>query len=253
MRSNKNKIVIITGVRGGIGRATAKVFKEENWYVIGIDIKKKANFPFVDEFYSIDISKDEELKKFCVLISKKHNTLNAIINNAAIQIPKAITDLTIEDWDKTFVTNVKPVFLLAKLLYPLLRKGKASIVNISSVHAVATSKNISAYVASKGAVLALTRAMALEFAKDNIRVNTILPGAVDTSMLRAGLNRGHLRGNDLQEQIKELSQRIPLGRIGKAEEIARTISFLADNKRSSFTTGQAIVIDGGAIAKLSTE
>lgn len=252
-KNNKNKIVIITGVGGGIGGATAKLFKEENWYVIGTDIKKKVNFSFVDEFYSIDISKYEELKKFCALISKKHNTLNAVINNAAMQISKNITDLDIKDWDKTFATNVRPIFLLAKFLYPLLKRNKASIVNISSVHAIATSKNISAYAASKGALLALTRAMALEFAKDGIRVNAVLPGAVDTPMLRSGLNRGHLKEGKTKEKLNILSKRHPIGRIGTPGEIGQTIYFLADNSQSSFITGQGFIVDGGATAKLSTE
>jgi NAD(P)-dependent dehydrogenase (short-subunit alcohol dehydrogenase family) len=118
---------------------------------------------------------------------------------------------------------------------------------------VATSANIAAYAASKGGLLALTRAMAIEFAADNIRVNAILPGAVDTPMLRAGLNRGHVGHGDMQERLDNLAAKTVNGRVGEPEEIARTIYFLADNTQSSFITGQALIADGGATARLSTE
>jgi NAD(P)-dependent dehydrogenase (short-subunit alcohol dehydrogenase family) len=127
------------------------------------------------------------------------------------------------------------------------------VVNVSSVHAVQTSANIAAYAASKGAMLALTRAMAIEFAKDNIRVNAILPGAVDTPMLRAGLNRGHLGGAGELDRLENLARKTVNGRVGQPEEIARAIYFLADESQSSFITGQALIADGGATARLSTE
>jgi glucose 1-dehydrogenase len=151
-------------------------------------------------------------------------------------------------------SNLRSVFLGAKLSYPLLRaKGGGAIVNVSSVHAVATSTNIAAYAASKGGLLALTRAMAIEFAPDNVRVNAILPGAVDTPMLRNGMSRGHLGGSGMTERLDNLARKTVNGRIGKPEEIASSIYFLADNGQSSFMTGQALIIDGGATARLSTE
>ncbi|MDO8755759.1 MAG: SDR family oxidoreductase, partial [Anaerolineales bacterium] len=131
-------------------------------------------------------------------------------------------------------------------------KGGA-VVNVSSVHAVQTSANIAAYAASKGGLLALTRAMAIEFAPDHIRVNAILPGAVDTPMLRAGLGRGHLGQGDMQERLDNLARRTVIGRVGRPEEIAHAIYFLADHEQSSFMTGQSMIVDGGATARLSTE
>jgi NAD(P)-dependent dehydrogenase (short-subunit alcohol dehydrogenase family) len=102
-------------------------------------------------------------------------------------------------------------------------------------------------------LLALTRAMAIEFAPDSIRVNAILPGAVDTPMLRAGLGRGHVGHGDIQERLDNLARKTVSGKVGKPAEIARAIYFLADNEQSSFMTGQAMVVDGGATARLSTE
>ena len=129
--------------------------------------------------------------------------------------------------------------------------GVVYLENILS--SVATSANIAAYAASKGGLLALTRAMAIEFAPDNIRVNAVLPGAVDTPMLRAGLGRGHVGQGDLQSRLDNLARKTVNGRVGQPEEIASAIYFLADDTQSSFMTGQALVVDGGATARLSTE
>ncbi|WP_345310094.1 SDR family oxidoreductase [Candidatus Villigracilis saccharophilus] len=173
--------------------------------------------------------------------------------NAAVQVAKPLVDTTVEEWDSVMASNLRSVFLFAKLAYPLLKTNGGAVVNISSVHAVQTSANIAAYAASKGGMLALTRAMAIEFAADNIRVNAVLPGAVDTPMLRAGLGRGHLGGSDMQERLDNLARKTVNGRVGTPAEIAHAIYFLADNEQSSFMTGQALVVDGGATARLSTE
>ena len=134
-----------------------------------------------------------------------------------------------------------------------MRAHGGAIVNVSSVHAIATSANIAAYTASKGGLLSLTRALAIELGSDRIRVNAVLPGAVDTPMLHAGLNRGHVHGRNPLELVEQLKSRHVMDRIGQADEIAQSILFLADDDRSSFLTGQALVVDGGATAKLSTE
>ena len=168
-----------------------------------------------------------------------------MINNAALQVVKPLLDTTVEEWDAVMASNLRSVFLGAKLAYPLLKnKGGGAIVNVSSVHAIATSSGVGSYAASKGGLLALTRSMAIEFAQDNIRVNAILPGAVDTPMLSAHLD---------QIRLENLAKRTVNGRIGMPSEIAHAIYFLADDEQSSFMTGQSIVVDGGATAKLSTE
>jgi glucose 1-dehydrogenase len=181
-------------------------------------------------------------------------SLNALVNNAAVQVAKPLIETTVEEWDMIIANNLRPAFLLSKLAYPLfLIAGGGAIVNVSSVHAVQTSANIAAYATSKGGLLSLTRATAIEFAKDNIRVNAILPGAVDTPMLRAGLNRGHVSGDDITTRLDNLARKTVNGRVGRPEEIAQAIYFLADDSQSSFMTGQAMIVDGGATARLSTE
>jgi len=249
------KTVLITGAAGGIGRATLALFAEKGWRVLGVDRAEFGdNFPKTGLFIQSDISRGEELEAIFARALEFTDSLDALINNAALQIAKPLVETSVEEWDAVMASNLRSVFLFVKLAHPLMKAaGGGAIVNVSSVHAIQTSANIAAYAASKGGLLALTRAMAIEFAPDNIRVNAILPGAVDTPMLRAGLGRGHVGQGDMQERLDNLARKTVNGRVGTPEEIARAIYFLADNDQSSFMTGQALVVDGGATARLSTE
>lgn len=251
----ENRILLITGAAGGIGRATVDVFSANGWKVIGVDRSPRyEGFPVDGNYIEADISLPEKLEEIYKEVSAFTSTLDAVVHNAAIQIAKPLIETTAEEWDTVMASNLRSVFLGAKLAYPLLKaQGGGAIVNVSSVHAVATSANIAAYAASKGGLLALTRAMAIEFAPDEIRVNAILPGAVDTPMLRAGLGRGHVGGGDVLDRLENLARKTVNGRVGQPEEIARSIYFLADGAQSSFMTGQALIVDGGATARLSTE
>lgn len=255
MEDNKPKTVLITGASGGIGRATVKLFAEQGWQVIGVDRQEGyPEFPGDGLYIQADISNPRDMHEIFNKVSAYTSALHAIVNNAAYQITKPLVETTAEEWDAVMASNLRSVFLCAKLAYPLLKQaGQSAIVNVSSVHAVATSANIAAYAASKGGLLALTRAIAIEFAPDDIRVNAILPGAVDTPMLRAGFNRGHVGDGTVQERLENLARKTVNGRIGQPEEIAKCIYFLADNSQSSFMTGQALIVDGGATARLSTE
>jgi NAD(P)-dependent dehydrogenase (short-subunit alcohol dehydrogenase family) len=247
--------VLITGAAGGIGRATVALFAEKGWRVIGVDRASFGDdFPANGLFIQSEISNPESMESISHQVGAFTETLDALVSNAAVQVAKPLVDTSVEEWDMVIANNLRPAFLFAKLAYPLFKKaGGGAIVNVSSVHAVQTSMNIAAYAASKGGLLALTRAIAIEFARDNIRVNAILPGAVDTPMLRAGLDRGHLKGEDIHTRLDNLARRTVNGRIGKPQEIAQAIYFLADDTQSSFMTGQAMIVDGGATARLSTE
>ncbi len=246
--------VLITGAAGGIGRATVNLFAEKGWRVIGVDRADFGErFPQDGLFIRADISRGEDMEAIFERVRQFTPALDALVNNAALQIAKPLMETTVEEWDAVMASNLRSVFLGVKLAHPLLKRNGGAVVNVSSVHAIQTSANIAAYAASKGGLLALTRAMAIEFAPDNIRVNAILPGAVDTPMLRAGLGRGHVGGGDVQERLENLARKTVSGKVGKPEEIARAIYFLADNEQSSFMTGQALVVDGGATARLSTE
>ena len=248
------RTMLITGAAGGIGRATVALFHEKSWRVIGVDrLEFGDDFPEGGIFVRSDISMPEDMQAIFEQVHSHTASLDALVNNAALQIAKPLLDTTAEEWDSVMASNLRSVFLAAKLAHPLLASSGGAIVNVSSVHAIQTSANIAAYAASKGGLLALTRAMAIEFAPQNIRVNAILPGAVDTPMLRAGLERGHARGASVQERLENLARKTVNGRVGRPEEIASAIYFLADKQQSSFMTGQALVVDGGATARLSTE
>ena len=166
----------MTGAAGGIGRATVRVFAEEGWKVIGVDRAPKfAEFPDDGVYIQADISFPNSKRRF--MKSFAVTSCWTPLGNAAVQIAKPLIETTAEEWDLVMASNLRSVFLGAKMAYPLLKEGGGgAIVNVSSVHAVATSADIAAYAASKGGLLALTRAMAIEFAPDEIRVNAILPG-----------------------------------------------------------------------------
>ena len=251
----KPRVMLITGAAGGIGRATVQLFSESGWRVIGVDrCEFGETFPADGLFIQSDISEEKNIEGIYEKARQFTDSLDVVVNNAAIQIEKPILQTTAQEWDLVMASNLRSVFLGARLAYPLLKQGEGgAIVNVSSVHAVATSANIASYATSKGGLLALTRVMAIEFAVDNIRANAILPGAVDTPMLRAGLNRGHLSGGSVEERLDNLARKTVSGKVGVPAEIASAIYFLADSTQSSFMTGQALIVDGGATARLSTE
>lgn len=249
------RAVIITGAAGGIGRATVRVFAQSGWRVIAVDRAPFVEpFPKDSLFIQADISDPTDLEDIFRQAKAFTSRLDGLVNNAAVQISKPLLDTSVEEWDAVMASNLRSVFLGAKLAHPLFKaSGGGAIVNVSSVHAIATSANIASYAASKGGLLALTRAMAIEFAPDKVRANAILPGAVDTPMLHAGLSRGHVGSGSLVQRLENLAGKTVMGRVGKPEEIANAIYFLADEAQSSFMTGQALIVDGGATARLSTE
>lgn len=253
--SETEKFVMITGSAGGIGRACVSRFFRQGWRVIGVDKNEFGEgFPQNGLFIKADISRPDE---FAAIYQEVHTftpVLHALVNNAALQVSKPLVDTSVDEWDLVIATNLRPVFLSARYFHDMLVKaGDSAIVNMSSVHAVQTSTNISAYAASKGGILAITRAMAIEFAHEGIRVNAVLPGAVDTPMLRSGLGRGQHSGSSMLDRLDNLARKTVNGRIGQPDEIAQAVYFLADGSQSSFMTGQALIVDGGATARLSTE
>ena len=249
------RTVLITGAAGGIGRATVQVFADAGWRVIGVDRALfDAPFPENGLYIQSDNSLPQDVEAAYHQVQAFTSSLNALVNNAAIQIPKPLLETSVEEWDAVMANNLRSAFLNTKLAHPFLKAaGGSAIVNVSSVHAVQTSANIASYAATKGGLLALTRVMAIEFAADNIRANAILPGAVDTPMLRASMSRSNLTGGNLSDRLENLARKTVNGRVGQPEEIARAIYFLADETQSSFMTGQALIVDGGATARLSTE
>jgi NAD(P)-dependent dehydrogenase (short-subunit alcohol dehydrogenase family) len=246
-------MALITGAARGIGRATAERFAASGWEVLGID--REVAEPALEgmDLRQLDVTDREAVANLIESLREEHGRLDALVNNAAVILTKPILETSESEWDRIQATNLRAVFTLSQLAYPLLEAARGAIVNVGSVHAIATSPNIAAYAASKGGVLALTRALALEFGPGSVRVNAVLPGAVDTEMLVQGLRRGLGSDDSIEEGMEQLGLRTALGRVGEPEEIASAILFLADGQQSSYITGQSLVVDGGALARLSTE
>jgi NAD(P)-dependent dehydrogenase (short-subunit alcohol dehydrogenase family) len=246
------KSVLVTGVAGGIGSATATRFIAAGWRVFGADRAGPDGAKGLAGFLRGDVADPifwlEEVLPWLSAEAPVH----ALVNNAAIQVCKPLLDTTPDEWDNVIAINLRSAFLATRTVAPLMTDKSAAIVNVASVHALATSRFIGAYAASKGGLVALTRAAALELADRNIRVNAVLPGAVDTHMLEDGLARNK-RASGIVDTKVCLAARTPLGRIGTPAEIAEAVYFLADCAASSFISGQTLVVDGGALARLSTE
>lgn len=239
------KLAVVTGSSGGIGAAIVDLFLEQGFGVVGIDRRASRTRPNLD-FIKGDLANVRDLQRVIKTIRTRYPSIDAIVNNAAEQVVKPLAKTTPEEWDRTMAANVRPAYLLMAGLHERLALAQGAVINIVSVHAVATSPGMAAYVASKGALVALTRAMALEFAASKIRVNAVLPGAIDTPMLAAGLKRS-------KSTLAAFAARHPLGKIGTPGDIAQAVLFLADASRSGFITGQTLTVDGGATAQLSTE
>ncbi|MCE7734512.1 MAG: glucose 1-dehydrogenase [Candidatus Heimdallarchaeota archaeon] len=252
MKRLDGKIAIITGIGYGIGKSTALLFGDEGATVVGADIDQSAGLEVIKEiernggtgiFVQADVSKANDVEVL-VQTASSLGRIDVLINNAGIEVVKSITDTTEEEWDKTIDTNLKSVFLTCKKTIPTMRKQNAGvIINNSSAAAIVGSFS-AVYSASKGGILSLTKALAVDLGPSNIRVNCILPGAIETPML----DRVNKKLGDVEKVREERIKAYPIGRFGNPEEVAKTILFLASDD-ASFITGASIVVDGGFSSK----
>lgn len=250
MTSDGVRRVLITGVLGGLGRVMAAAFRDEGWCVIGTDRAAPDPSVHVDQLITIDLSEPDAVRRLVAQLDDE--PLDGLVNNAAIQPNVSIAETPDDVWDEVMTTNLRAPFQLIRDLTPRLAKVGGGVVNVSSIHAITTSANVAAYAVSKGALVALTRSAAIDLAPFGIRCNAVLPGAVQTPMLFAGLTRRpHVRG--AEGNLEELEARTPLGFVARPEAVVPTIVHLVDRERSPYTTGQTIVLDGGASVHLSTE
>jgi NAD(P)-dependent dehydrogenase (short-subunit alcohol dehydrogenase family) len=242
----KGKAAIITGAGAGIGEATAILLAKEGSSVCcadltdsGLKVAKKikdsgGNAIFVQG----DVSKAEDVKRIIDKTIETYGRLDILFNNAGIVFGGRIDNTSIEDWDKTMAVNVRGIYLMSKYAFPHLKKTKGTIINTASSVALKGVKDRAAYTASKGAVLALTRAMAMDYMEDGIRVNCISPGTTDTPSFRERV----AQSENPEEARRQLILRQPMKRLGKPEEIADAVLFLASNE---FCTGTNLSVDGG--------
>jgi len=240
------RYAIVTGCSRGIGLAIVTAFKREGWLTAGVDLEEAPDGS-CDLFVRGSVSDPATLERLFAGLVAGDASECCLVNNAAFGTAHPFLETTAEEWDQCLATNLSPVFHFTKKLHAMLRGG--SIVNISSIHARATSIGAIAYATSKGGLSALTRALALELAERGTRVNAILPGAIETAMLRGNMDYE----KDPEAALEFLRERTPLKRIGQPSEIAELALFLSDHEKAGNITGQEFVCDGGAMARLSTE
>lgn len=255
MKKLEGKVAIVTGAASGIGRASAILFASEGAKVVAADVNAEGGEATVAAirsagdtaiFVQTDVSRSAEVNALLARTADAFGGVDVVYNNAGIAVFKGVAETTDEEWRRVLGVNLDGVFYGIRAAVPFLRqRGGGSIIVTASVHSVATGRDIAAYAASKGAVLALTHAAALDLAPYNIRVNCILPGAIDTPLHWANL----AAIGDPEVEAQKIRAAEPLGRQGKPEEIARAALFLASDD-SSFATGGAFPIDGGLLARL---
>ncbi|MCM3540147.1 SDR family oxidoreductase [Priestia endophytica] len=248
----QSKTAIITGASSGIGKATAERFSKEGAVVICADIKKDAVKEVVDHIneqggqayaYYLDISNQDEVMKFADEMKEKFGTIDILFNNAGTDTEGGrLHEYPVELWDKLMSVDLRGTFLVSKYLIPLMLEEGGSIINNSSVSGLAADLDRSGYNAAKGGITNLTRAMAIDYARDGIRVNAIAPGTIETPLLDDLM--GAKAGKKFREAYKWVD---PMGRLGTPEEVAGVVLFLASDD-SSYVTGEYIIVDGGHMA-----
>lgn len=246
---NKNKgdkmngVVIVTGASRGIGREIAKTLAQNGKTVIAnynqseekaIELKRGLEKEQVNiEIFKADVSKREEAKKLVDYAIKKYGKVEVLINNAGISNYQLFTEVTDEDWNKMINTNLYSAFVMTQeVTKNMIHHKNGCIINISSIWGMVGSSLEVIYSISKAGMDGMTKALAKELGPSNIRVNSIAPGAIDTDMNK----------NLTEEELKQLKEETPLGRMGKTQDIAKCINWLIEDK---FTTGQVISINGG--------
>ncbi len=252
MRLN-GKTAIITGAAGGIGQATARLFTREGGFVSLVDLNQEAGEKLAREitaaggraiFETADITRAADCRRVTERTVQEFGGIDVLFNNAGIIRRASVDELGEQEWDAVIRVNVKSIFLMCREVIPIMARAKAgSIINTASGWGLAGGARAAAYCASKGAVVLMTKAIAIDYGPQNIRVNCICPGDTDTAMLRHEARQlGEAEDRFLSESAKR-----PLGRVGKPEEIAQAALFLASDA-SSFVTGTALVVDGGGLA-----
>lgn len=253
MSEFKNKVVIVTGGAKGIGKGICEAFVREGAHVLCADMDEKAGIKLAEEsgvrFEAADVSQAEACRALVDTAVKAWGGVDILCNNVGIQPTKSYLpahELPEEAWDRIIDVNLKSHFLMTKYCVPTMKqRGGGVIIHTASVQGLQSAKNVSAYAASKGGILSLNRQLALEYARDNIRVLAVNPGTIDTPLLQEALEDF---GGDEKTVKAKLAEVHPVGRIGQPSDIANVVVFLASSK-ASFMTGEYVCVDGGMMAK----
>ncbi len=245
----KDKVMVVTGGASGIGQASALLCAREGATVVILDVTEADGVETErilrqqggkGAFLPADVTNEADWARVMDFVSREYGRLDIIFNNAGTNLIKPVTEIAEAEWDKLMALNVKGVFFGVKHAIPLLLKGGGgSIINTASTFGLIGNPNMAAYCASKGAVIALTRQLALDYGKHNIRVNCVCPGLTLTPRIKRYSAQGLTRTEAMISQV-------PMGRLAEPEDIARMILFLASDE-SSYVNGTAQVVDGGRL------
>jgi NAD(P)-dependent dehydrogenase (short-subunit alcohol dehydrogenase family) len=247
----KGKIAIVTGGGSGIGKATALLFAREGACVVAAS-NRPADHPAVEEAArslpgalvtaEADVSREEDAARLVALTAERFGGLDILVNNAGIVSFGTVTETSLEEFERLVDVNLKGAFLCSKYAVPeLLKRGGGAIVNVSSINGIRGNHRLAAYAATKGGVVSLTHAMALDYAPHNIRVNCVCPATIeDTGQAALAWELA----SDKEAWRRYLLEKHPLGRLGRSEEVASAILFLASDE-ASFITGVTLPVDGG--------
>ncbi len=248
----EGKVAVVTGAATGIGRATALAFAREGASVALADVNAEALNKTMRALESAggsglaalaDVSRGEDARRIACDAVDQFGGIDYLVASAGIQTYGTVVDTDEDTWDRTLSVNLKGVYLAAKYCIPeMIKRGGGAIVNVASVQGLQSQPNVAAYAASKGALIAMTRTMALDHAKDGIRVNSLCPGSIDTPLLRFAADT--YCPDDPQSAIEEWGKLHALGRVGQPEEMANVALFLVSDA-ASFMTGATVVADGG--------
>ena len=254
----EGKVALVTGGRGGIGRAICERFEREGAVVYAADLSEGGSIGggSTSRFVALDVADEAAVKAAMARIGGEEGKLDILVNAAGIEIEKTIEDTSLEEWNRSFAVNVTGTFLTSKYALPLMRKAaesgaSASLINFGSYDGFIADPGLAAYCATKGAVHALTRAMACDHGPEGIRVNAICPGYIDTPMLQSffagdGSGAGGKTIDQLQQAVRDVH---PMRTYGTPEDIANLVNWLASDE-ARYASGQLWVLDGGLSAQV---
>jgi NAD(P)-dependent dehydrogenase (short-subunit alcohol dehydrogenase family) len=246
MQRLKDRVCVVTGSSSGIGKAIAMAFLREGAIVEGVDVSE-GDPKCVSNNNIADVSDIYQVNSVIAEIINRHGKIDGLVNCAGICPSGSVTSTDEKTWDRVFEINVKGCYLMSRAVVPYMEmQSSGTIVHVASNYALVGGRNAAAYCASKGAVVSLTRAMALDHAFKGIRVNCICPGTIETPLVREPMK--FMSSDQIEEITKSRHYRHPLGRIGRPEEVAPGAVYLISDD-ASFVTGTILSIDGGYVAQ----